>query len=320
MSDRIRKWLVLTMLFLAGWLWNGNYVQGAMAQISIQKSSDVIVKGDIFYIVVTVASDEEMTGFEGYFSYDQDIMKYITGGSVASGNDNEIHIKDLDREQGTKKIKYSLQFRARKKGDSNVGLKRGYHISTADEDTKFSVGTASVNVQVISKKEYEKTMPQQTGETENAQDISEIPEEASPEAASAVPEKTDIFAASAVPQTTCPTEDVQKPENIISETKEPEVSDTVPEQPEKKGLTRGTCLVIICLALIGLGMVLILLAGVLRSKEEYMETEDFSESEEDQDTGETDDGKKVADQEIQIQDLQEIEKRLEEKRRWLRKE
>lgn len=320
MSDRIRKWLVLTMLFLAGWLWNGNYVQGAMAQISIQKSSDVIVKGDIFYIVVTVASDEEMTGFEGYFSYDQDIMKYITGGSVASGNDNEIHIKDLDREQGTKKIKYSLQFRARKKGDSNVGLKRGYHISTADEDTKFSVGTASVNVQVISQKEYEKTMPQQTGETENAQDISEIPEEASPEAASAVPEKTDIFAASAVPQTTCPTEDVQKPENIVSETKEPDVSDTVPEQPEKKGLTRGTCLVIICLALIGLGMVLILLAGVLRSKEEYMETEDFSESEEDQDTGEIDDGKKVADQEIQIQDLQEIEKRLEEKRRWLRKE
>ena len=320
MSDRIRKWLVLTMLFLAGWLWNGNYVQGAMAQISIQKSSDVIVKGDIFYIVVTVASDEEMTGFEGYFSYDQDIMKYITGGSVASGNDNEIHIKDLDREQGTKKIKYSLQFRARKKGDSNVGLKRGYHISTADEDTKFSVGTASVNVQVISKKEYEKTMPQQTGETENAQDISEIPEEVSPEAASDVPEKTDIFAASAVPQTTCPTEDVQKPENIVSETKEPEVSDTVPEQPEKKGLTRGTCLVIICLALIGLGMVLILLAGALRSKEEYMETEDFSESEEDQDTGETDDGKKVADQEIQTQDLQEIEKRLEEKRRWLRKE
>lgn len=320
MSDRIRKWLVLTMLFLAGWLWNGNYVQGAMAQISIQKSSDVIVKGDIFYIVVTVASDEEMTGFEGYFSYDQDIMKYITGGSVASGNDNEIHIKDLDREQGTKKIKYSLQFRARKKGDSNVGLKRGYHISTADEDTKFSVGTASVNVQVISRKEYEKTMPQQTGETENAQDISEIPEEASPEAASAVPEKTDIFAASAVPQTTCPTEDVQKPENIVSETKEPEVSDTVPEQPEKKGLTKGTCLVIICLALIGLGMVLILLAGALRSKEEYMETEDFSESEEDQDTGETDDGKKVADQEIQTQDLQEIEKRLEEKRRWLRKE
>lgn len=320
MSDRIRKWLVLTMLFLAGWLWNGNYVQGAMAQISIQKSSDVIVKGDIFYIVVTVASDEEMTGFEGYFSYDQDIMKYITGGSVASGNDNEIHIKDLDREQGTKKIKYSLQFRARKKGDSNVGLKRGYHISTADEDTKFSVGTASVNVQVISKKEYEKTMPQQTGETENAQDISEIPEEASPEAASAVPEKTDIFATSAVPQSTCPTEDVQKPENIVSETKEPEVSDTVPEQPEKKGLTKGTCLVIICLALIGLGMVLILLAGALRSKEEYMETEDFSESEEDQDTGETDDGKKVADQEIQTQDLQEIEKRLEEKRRWLRKE
>lgn len=318
MSDRIRKWLVLTMLFLAGWLWNGNYVQGAMAQISIQKSSDVIVKGDIFYIVVTVASDEEMTGFEGYFSYDQDIMKYITGGSVASGNDNEIHIKDLDWEQGTKKIKYSLQFRARKKGDSNVGLKRGYHITTDDEDTKFSVGTASVNVQVISKKEYEKTMPQQTGETENAQDISEIPEEASPEAASDVPEKTDIFAASAVPQTTCPTEDVQKPENTVSETKEPEVSDTVPEQPEKKGLTRGTCLVIICLALIGLGMVLILLAGVLRSKEEYMETEDFSESEEDQNTGETDDGKKVADQEIQ--DLQEIEKRLEEKRRWLRKE
>lgn len=320
MSDRIRKWLVLTMLFLAGWLWNCNYVQGAMAQISIQKSSDVIAKGDIFYIVITVASDEEMTGFEGYFSYDQDIMKYITGGSVASGNDNEIHIKDLDREQGTKKIKYSLQFRARKKGDSNVGLKRGYHISTADEDTKFSVGTASVNVQVISRKEHEKTMPIQTEEPENAPDISDIPEEASPTAASAVPEETDISAASAAPEITYSAEDVQKPENTVSETKEPDFSDTAPEQPEKKGLTKRTCLVIICLALIGLGMVLILLAGAVRPKEEYMDTEDFSESEEYQDTSETDDGKKVADQEIQTQDLQEIEKRLEEKRRWLRKE
>ena len=124
MKSRFRKWFIFLFLVFAGCLMMKTEAQAAVAQITIQKSQQDIVKGDVFYVIVTVTSDEEINGFEGYFSYNQNVMQFITGGSIASGNDDEIHIKDLDRDTGTQKIKYSLQFRARKAGASSVALKR----------------------------------------------------------------------------------------------------------------------------------------------------------------------------------------------------
>ena len=154
MSGRFRRWGMIAFVVFAGFICRENTAQAAMAQISLQKSADEIVKSDIFYVVITVAADEEITGFDGYFSYDQDIMQYITGGSVSSGNDDEIHVKDLDRETGTRKIKYSLQFRARKAGNCTVALKKCKKIQTADGSAKMSIGSASLGIQVLSRKEY----------------------------------------------------------------------------------------------------------------------------------------------------------------------
>lgn len=154
MSGRFRRWGMIAFVVFAGFICRENTAQAAMAQISLQKSADEIVKSDIFYVVITVAADEEINGFDGYFSYDQDIMQYITGGSVSSGNDDEIHVKDLDRETGTKKIKYSLQFRARKAGSCTVALKKCRKIQTADGSVKMSIGSASLGIQVLSRKEY----------------------------------------------------------------------------------------------------------------------------------------------------------------------
>ena len=155
MKSRFRKWFIFLFLVFAGCPMMKTEAQAAVAQITIQKSQQDIVKGDVFYVIVTVTSDEEINGFEGYFSYNQNVMQFITGGSIASGNDDEIHIKDLDRDTGTQKIKYSLQFRARKAGTSSVALKRYRQIKKAEQDTRLSVGAASLEIEVISQKEYE---------------------------------------------------------------------------------------------------------------------------------------------------------------------
>ena len=154
MKGRFRKWFIFLFLVFAGCPMMKTEAQAAVAQITIQKSQQDIVKGDVFYVIVTVTSDEEINGFEGYFSYNQNVMQFITGGSIASGNDDEIHIKDLDRDTVTQKIKYSLQFRARKAGTSSVALKRYRQIKKAEEDTGLSVGSASLEIEVISQKEY----------------------------------------------------------------------------------------------------------------------------------------------------------------------
>lgn len=359
MGGRFRRLGMIAFVVFAGFICRENTAQAAMAQISLQKSADEIVKSDIFYVVITVAADEEITGFEGYFSYDQDIMQYITGGSVSSGNDDEIHVKDLDREAGTKKIKYSLQFRARKAGSCTVALKKCRKIQTADGSAKMSIGSASLGIQVLSRKEY-KARHTEAPFPADASDNPESPaadtdasiqtgdiggDEPTAEAAG-TQEPPDQGITSETGMATGQPDQGMTPEN--GSTTEPsdqettQIAGTATGQPDQEmlqenatepdspaaivsslpgdarntqgflGLTKGICIVILCLALAGFVMVMMLLRSALKPVDDWgedMEDDSTVESEPEEDIPE----------ETELS-MEEIEKRLEEKRRWLRKE
>ena len=315
MKGRFRRWFIIGFLVFAGCFMMKVRTQAAVAQITIQKSQQEIVRGDTFYVIVTVASDEEINGFEGYFSYNQNVMQFITGGSVASGNDDEIHIKDLNRDTGTQKIKYSLQFRARKAGTSSVALKRYRQIKKAEEDTKLSVGSASLEIEVISRKAYQNKIKKQ----EKQQDLQrpeEKPEEEpaeSPMASAPADDLPEYTSDMAENNDEVVDDSSLQPTTVTSETSE--------DPKEPVGLTRGICIVILCLAVIGFVIVAVLLVNAFKeagTEEERSET-DWTEDSENQDL-DMDSEDWDVDPDDQEKRLNEIEKRLEEKRRWLRKE
>lgn len=315
MKGRFRRWFIIGFLVFAGCFMMKVRTQAAVAQITIQKSQQEIVRGDTFYVIVTVASDEEINGFEGYFSYNQNVMQFITGGSVASGNDDEIHIKDLDRETGTQKIKYSLQFRARKAGTSSVALKRYRQIKKAEEDTKLSVGSASLEIEVISRKAYQNKIEKQ----EKQQDLQrpeEKPEEEPTESPMASAPADDL------PEYTSDMEE-NNDEVVEDSSLQPTTvtSETAENPKEPVGLTRGICIVILCLAVIGFVIVAVLLVNAFKEAgtEEERSEADWTEDPENQDL-DMDSEDWDVDPDDQEKRLNEIEKRLEEKRRWLRKE
>ena len=311
MKGRFRKYCFILFLVFACSCFQKQDSRAAVAQITIQKSQQDIVKGDTFYVIVTVTSDEEINGFEGYFSYNQNVMQFITGGSVASGNDDEIHIKDLDRETGTRKIKYSLQFRARKAGTSSVALKRYRQIKKAEEDTKLSVGSASLEIEVISSKEYQ-TKIQRQERQQGLQQTEEEPVE-SPVASMPAGDVADHTSDMTAHDDAADGDNALQTEDVTSEKTE------LPEKPE--GLNRKIYLIILSLAVIGFVIVVSLLVNALKEAgaEEPEETEGTEALERtDQNISpEVWDDPDPAGQEKR---LDEIEKRLEEKRRWLRKE
>ena len=320
---------MIAFVVFAGFICRENTAQAAMAQISLQKSADEIVKSDIFYVVITVAADEEITGFEGYFSYDQDIMQYITGGSVSSGNDDEIHVKDFDREAGTKKIKYSLQFRARKAGSCTVALKKCRKIQTADGSAKMSIGSASLGIQVLSRKEY-KARHTEAPFPADASDNPESPaadtdasiqtgdiggDEPTAEAAG-TQEPPDQGITSETGMATGQPDQEMLQENATEPDSPAAIVSSLPGDARNTqgflGLTKGICIVILCLALAGFVMVMMLLRSALKPVDDWgedMEDDSTVESEPEEDIPE----------ETELS-MEEIEKRLEEKRRWLRKE
>ena len=105
------------------------------------------------YVMVTVTSTTAMSGFEGFFTYDNTVLQFQTGGSVVYGNDDAFQISDIDRSSTATKLKYSIKFKARKAGDTEIALTGPYHVFGESTSTKLS---ASYNSLVLVVKDREK--------------------------------------------------------------------------------------------------------------------------------------------------------------------
>ena len=63
--------------------------------VKITTKQQVVSKGDTVYVMVTVTSTTAMSGFEGFFTYDNTVLQFQTGGSVVYGNDDAFQISDI---------------------------------------------------------------------------------------------------------------------------------------------------------------------------------------------------------------------------------
>lgn len=202
---------VLLLLFLlVGVFWQSNQAMAAGADIQITSKRQTVQVGDTVYVVIKISSSTEMSGFEGFFSYDNKLLKFETGGSVVYGNDNEFQISDIDRETKSKVLKYSVKFTARKAGTTSIDLSKPYYVYGESTSDKLSVSYNALAL-VINKKGTQTQSPVQQTPT-----VSEKPSNI-PQTPPASEKLSDV------PQT--PT----KPKN----TKEP-TSSAVPKKEETK--------------------------------------------------------------------------------------
>lgn len=170
---------VFFCLFLLGVPVKRTKAAGASVSISTRNTDPVV--GEEVYVIITVRSSELIQGFKAYFSYDNRVLQFVTGGSVVHGNDDEFQIDDTDRTASATKITYSVRFIARGKGSTSISLKKGFEV-TADNDasSKLSVSYTPLIV-VVKNKKAETASPKQT----------EPPEETVSPEASASPSPTE---------------------------------------------------------------------------------------------------------------------------------
>lgn len=335
-------WLAVCACF-----WPGIRAEASGARVAIETESATVVKGDYFYIVVTITSSDPMGGFEGYFSYDQHVMRYLTGGNVSSGNDDVFTVSDTERESAVTKMKYSIRFLARKTGNCTVELEKPYGVY--DEDgVKMSVASDSLNIRVISKKKAEKLKLQPDDEALSGEDGSgdaaddregefesrEMGEDEASEgdentsSAGPVPEGMGDGLTDMMPDGEEPL-----PDSIGATVEDPpEISEGSPMEetemrPVKKisGPGRTACVIVIlmsCLALAGIVCYMIW-GGRERFDAETEDLDDDMEWDIEDNIYSADPVSPGSAQEENHQkpeeSLEEIERRLEQKRQWLRK-
>lgn len=309
-----------------GWQMEYSSADAAGANVSIKTDTNTIVSGDIFYVIITVSSSEEMSGFEGFFTYDQSVMKFMTGGTVASGNDDVFSISDTDRETGSTQFKYSIQFKARKSGNSTIGLKPPYAVYRSEDSSKMSVAYNSLSLLVVKKdtKDQQKNsaseQPDSTGSVNTPGRESPIPTEESKETSSPiVTESPD--------STVRPTAADRENSQVFSASASPADGSEAGNVPS--GNTTGKTILIIVLLIVCGFLLLVIVVSLIRMRRraanEWLEWDeegtgiDIWEDDREEEFYETEEDTDLTIEE-EPESLEEIERRLEQKRRWLKGE
>lgn len=127
----------------------GRNAQAAGARVSIASSAQKVQVGESVYVVITITSSDSLTGFEGFFSYDNKVLQFVTGGSVVHGNDDEFQISDINRAVGNTTLKYSIKFNARAQGVCNISLKKPYGIYGSSTSDKLSASYDDTTIHVV---------------------------------------------------------------------------------------------------------------------------------------------------------------------------
>lgn len=92
-------------------------LKATSATLTFSAESRSVTVGDTFSVVIILDSNEKIGGFEGYVSYDANIVEFVTGGSFVNGGDGLLRINDVDSADVEKTKKYALEFKAKKTGD-----------------------------------------------------------------------------------------------------------------------------------------------------------------------------------------------------------
>lgn len=155
--SRMGAAVCLLLLLLAG-ICTGRQASATGASISISTKQQSVQTGDTVYVLITIKSSTPMSGFEGYFSYDNKVLQFQTGGTIVHGNDDEFQISDIERNGTSTILKYSVKFHARKEGASTITLKKPYNVYGESLSEKMSVSYDALTV-VVKKKGKETPKP-----------------------------------------------------------------------------------------------------------------------------------------------------------------
>lgn len=338
---KLGKIILFFLICLTALQINVCHADAAGANISIKADTNKIKKGDIFYLIITVESAEGMSGFEGYFSYNQSVMKYITGGTVSSGNDDEFSISDTNREDGSTELKYSIQFKARRAGSSTISLKSPYAVYSAEDSSKMPVASNVLNILVVTENlETTEVEESQTDVKENQTKKEDALEENQgkdmepPDTpGEGGVEPPDTLGEGGMEPITTPKEDgIESPEKFedgqiypseqpVSEEmdflKDSREAQKEVSTNEKKDVTTT---VIIFALIFAICLLVAIIIGLILIKKQTFEEEETWSLEELWEENQKEIPEEKAEDSIEAEEsLEDIERRLEKKRYWLRK-
>lgn len=126
--------------------------QAASANIDITADNKSVKKGDTVIVSIYLTSDDLIGDFEGYLSYNADILEFDNESKVAAGGEGLVKITDTGVPQGDSERKYALKFHAINYGETTLSLSDETSVYTFDAGDNMSVSQNQLKIEVVSDK------------------------------------------------------------------------------------------------------------------------------------------------------------------------
>lgn len=105
--------------------------------------------GDTFFVVFTVESSDVIGSIEAYVAFDEEILKFKSGGSlIEEVGAGMLHISDLNGDAASEKKTYSMKFKAKKAGACEVALRNKPIVTASDTGEEMSISNNRLSISV----------------------------------------------------------------------------------------------------------------------------------------------------------------------------
>ena len=124
-------------------------VQAASASIGFEKDLETVRVDDVVAVTLKLTADAIIGAFEGYISYNSDVLDFVTGPETIVGGEGILKINDSDPDARFNERSYLLFFKAVGIGSCDIKLRGTPEIYQAETDFPMSVSSSPLTIDVL---------------------------------------------------------------------------------------------------------------------------------------------------------------------------
>ncbi len=150
-NERLLKITTIIMVSIILLLVNKTESLAASAKVTLSTKETTYEKGDRFTVEIKVNSQEAIGDFEGYLTYDADILEFVSDASFIAGGEGLIKISDINVVTGDVNKKYVVKFQAKDTGSSLISFREKPSVYEFDTGSSMSVSSNQLTINIGAK-------------------------------------------------------------------------------------------------------------------------------------------------------------------------
>ena len=141
--------LLLAAAMLISPLTAGTEARAASAAIVFEKDLETVRVDDVVAVTLKLTADAIIGAFEGYISYNSDVLDFVTGPETIVGGEGILKINDNDPDARFNERSYLIFFKATGIGSCDIKMRGNPEIYQAETDFPMSVSSSPLTIEVL---------------------------------------------------------------------------------------------------------------------------------------------------------------------------